>query len=79
MGKLFDELKRRNVVRVGIAYIVLGWVALQVGDILFDTMPSGATAPAASSMTTRSPPRMRWSLLAQAPKLARKLGEAPHR
>jgi len=36
MGKLFAELKRRNVVRVGIAYMVLGWVALQVGDILFD-------------------------------------------
>jgi TolB-like protein len=33
---LFSELKRRNVVRVGIAYIVLGWVVLQVGDILFD-------------------------------------------
>jgi TolB-like protein len=36
MGKLFEELKRRNVVRVGIAYLVLGWVTLQVGDILFD-------------------------------------------
>ena len=36
MGKLFSELRRRNVVRVGIAYIVLGWVALQVGDVLFD-------------------------------------------
>ena len=36
MGNLFNELKRRNVVRVGIAYIVLSWVALQVGDVLFD-------------------------------------------
>jgi len=27
---LFDELKRRNVFRVGIAYLVLGWVLLQV-------------------------------------------------
>ena len=36
MGKLFNELKRRNVVRVSIAYVVLGWVALQVGDLLFD-------------------------------------------
>ena len=36
MGNLFSELKRRNVVRVGIAYIVLGWVVLQVGDVLFD-------------------------------------------
>ena len=36
MSSLFRELKRRNVVRVGIAYIVLSWVALQLGDILFD-------------------------------------------
>ena len=36
MGKLFSELKRRNVVRVGVAYVVLSWVALQVGDVLFD-------------------------------------------
>ena len=36
MGQLFSELKRRNVVRVGIAYIVLSWVVLQVGDVLFD-------------------------------------------
>ena len=42
MGNLFSELKRRNVVRVGIAYIVLGWVALQVGDILFDMFETPA-------------------------------------
>jgi hypothetical protein len=36
VGKLFNELRRRNVVRVGIAYVVLGWVALQVADVLFD-------------------------------------------
>lgn len=42
MGKLFEELKRRNVVRVGIAYMVLGWVALQVGDILFDMFEAPA-------------------------------------
>ena len=36
MGNLFNELKRRNVVRVGFAYIVLAWVVLQVGDILLD-------------------------------------------
>ena len=42
MAKLFSELKRRNVVRVGIAYIVLGWVALQVGDILFDMFEAPA-------------------------------------
>jgi len=42
VGNLFNELKRRNVVRVGFAYIVLGWVALQVGDILFDMFETPA-------------------------------------
>ena len=42
MGNLFNELKRRNVVRVGIAYMVLGWVALQVGDILFEMFETPA-------------------------------------
>ena len=28
----FEELKRRNVFRVGIAYMVLGWVVIQVTD-----------------------------------------------
>ena len=31
---LFGELKRRNVIRVAIAYGVLAWVILQVGDTL---------------------------------------------
>ncbi len=35
-GGLFAELKRRNVVRVGIAYVVVAWVLLQIGDIAFD-------------------------------------------
>jgi TolB-like protein len=35
MGIFFDELKRRNVVRVGIAYIVVCWLVFQVGEILF--------------------------------------------
>lgn len=33
---LFDELKRRNVIRVAAFYLVASWFALQVGDILFD-------------------------------------------
>ena len=28
----FAELKRRNVVRVGIAYVVVGWLLAQVGE-----------------------------------------------
>ena len=31
---LFAELKRRNVFRVGLAYVVLAWIILQVGDTL---------------------------------------------
>jgi TolB-like protein/Tfp pilus assembly protein PilF len=32
----FEELKRRNVVRVGIAYVLLGWVVMQGADFLLD-------------------------------------------
>ena len=32
---LFNELKRRNVFRVGIAYTVTAWLLLQVADIIF--------------------------------------------
>ena len=35
--EMFGELKRRNVFSVAIAYIVLGWMTLQVADVLFDT------------------------------------------
>ena len=31
---LFDELKRRNVFRVGIAYVVAAWVLLQLFDVI---------------------------------------------
>ena len=33
---LFEELKRRNVIRVGIAYAVASWVLLQVVDLVFE-------------------------------------------
>ena len=36
MGKFFGELKRRNVVRVGVAYIVVCWLVFQIGEILFE-------------------------------------------
>jgi TolB-like protein/Flp pilus assembly protein TadD len=32
------ELKRRNVIRVGLAYAVLSWLLLQVGDVLFEAL-----------------------------------------
>lgn len=34
----FDELKRRNVFRVGIAYAVTSWLLIQVADILFESI-----------------------------------------
>jgi len=33
----FEELKRRNVVRVGLAYVVIGWLLAQVAELAFDT------------------------------------------
>ncbi len=41
----FDELKRRNVVRVGIAYLVAAWVLIQVSDVLTPIVPLPTWAP----------------------------------
>lgn len=38
---LFNELKRRNVFKVGIAYTVIAWLIAQVADLVFDNI----TAP----------------------------------
>lgn len=35
---LFAELKRRNVFRTTAAYLVLSWVLMQIGDLLFDAL-----------------------------------------
>ncbi len=42
MGQLFEELKRRNVFRVGIAYVVAAWLILQVIDLVLDAVPAPA-------------------------------------
>jgi TolB-like protein len=34
----FEELKRRNVFRVGIAYGIVAWFVLQVADLVFDNI-----------------------------------------
>jgi adenylate cyclase len=34
MSSFFEELKRRNVFRVGIAYIIATWLVLQVADVV---------------------------------------------
>ena len=38
MGQLFDELKRRNVLRVAIAYSVTAWVLLQIADVVLNNI-----------------------------------------
>jgi len=34
MASLVTELKRRNVFRVAVGYLILGWVVLQITDIV---------------------------------------------
>ena len=34
MSGFFQELKRRNVVKVGVAYLVAAWLLLQITDVL---------------------------------------------
>jgi len=42
---LFHELSRRNVFRVAAAYLVLSWLLLQVGQLLFEVMGLPEWAP----------------------------------
>ena len=35
---LFKELRRRNVFRVVLAYLIVGWLVLQVADVLVDAL-----------------------------------------
>ena len=44
MNRLLGELQRRNVFRVGMAYLVLSWVLLQVGDVVFEALNLGTSA-----------------------------------
>ena len=32
----FNELKRRNVIRVGIAYVIVAWLILQFADVVLN-------------------------------------------
>ena len=41
---LFAELKRRNVFRVTAAYVVISWLLLQVGDVVFEALEVDASA-----------------------------------
>ncbi len=37
MSEILNELKRRNVVRVGIAYVLIAWVIAQVAELALDS------------------------------------------
>jgi len=34
----FEELKRRNVIRVGIAYVIVAWLVLQFADVILNNI-----------------------------------------
>ncbi len=38
MSSLFTELKRRNVFRVGIAYLIVAWLLMQVADVMIENI-----------------------------------------
>ncbi|MEJ2299341.1 MAG: tetratricopeptide repeat protein, partial [Woeseiaceae bacterium] len=38
MPAFLEELKRRNVVRVGLAYLVVSWLVLQMGEVIFELL-----------------------------------------
>ena len=42
MSQLFEELKRRNVFRVGLAYVAVAWLVLQAADIVLDNIAAPA-------------------------------------
>ena len=38
MRRLYGELKRRNVVRVAVVYIIAAWIVMQVVDVMFPAL-----------------------------------------
>ncbi len=42
MSQLFQELKRRNVFRVAIAYLAVSWLILQLADVVLDNIAAPA-------------------------------------
>ena len=37
-GSLFEELKRRKVIRIATGYVVIAWVLIQVGDVVIEPL-----------------------------------------
>ncbi|MCW8845903.1 MAG: adenylyl cyclase, partial [Gammaproteobacteria bacterium] len=42
MSSFFEELKRRNVFRVGLAYVITAWILAQVADLALDNFGAPA-------------------------------------
>ena len=42
MSQLFEELKRRNVFRVALAYLAAGWLVLQVVELVLESTSAPA-------------------------------------
>jgi hypothetical protein len=42
LSGFFNELKRRNVVRVGIAYVLIAWLIAQVAELALDSFDAPA-------------------------------------
>ena len=38
MASVWGELKRRNVVKVAVAYAVVGWLLVQIADVFFPAL-----------------------------------------
>ena len=38
MGSFFSELKRRNVFRVGVFYVIAAWIIMQVVDVVMPAL-----------------------------------------
>ncbi len=38
LKKFFSELKRRNVYKVAITYVIVAWLILQIGSVVFETI-----------------------------------------
>jgi len=38
LGQFFDELKRRNVIRVAVTYVIAAWLVLQVADLVLENI-----------------------------------------
>ncbi len=45
MSNLFKELKRCNVVRVGTAHLLFGWLLIQIGGEIIPTFSAPAARP----------------------------------